>query len=155
MWAIILLIWSRRGSRALPGTHWDRGPSPAPGPYTAQGSLTPSGCSLGGDVDFNTVQTQSHRPDPCPGRPAVPVRSPELSPLQRGCDDAPHKGVLRLTGASCRNRVILQDVLCHEMGCMHHFTRYIQKSEISVASLGCRDFGRETVLFFGVYLLGQ
>lgn len=56
------------------------------------------------------------------------------------------------TGASRGNRVILQDVLRNEIGGVHCFTRYVQKSEAepgslaegSVASLGCRVFGRKT-----------
>lgn len=108
------------------------------------------------NIDSNTAQVQNHNP-------VVLVRSLELSLLQKGRDDAPHRGVLRPIGVSCRNHLIVQDVLRNEIGGVHRFTQNIQKletvpgspAETNVATPGCRLFGRETALFFGAYLSGQ
>lgn len=44
--------------------------------------------------EMRILTLPGHR-DAGPGHPTVLVRSPELSLLQKGCDDARHRGVLR------------------------------------------------------------
>lgn len=96
MWAIILLIWSHKGSRGLPRTAWQGDPA------LRQGLALPKATPHRRDTLLGAMRILT-----LPGHRAtalIPaqVRSPELPPLRKGCDEAPHGGVLRPTGSSCR-----------------------------------------------------